>query len=59
VFGPDDSGFQGLNRLLTLIQVGDSMDVEIHREAGTELIGHQLGINAGLPTSAGMLRRMT
>ena len=40
--GPDDGGFQGLNRLLTLIQASHGIDVEIHTQAMTELIGHQL-----------------
>ena len=52
--GPDDGGFQGLNRMLTLIQAGHGIDVEIHTQAVTELIGHQLGINARLPTETGM-----
>ena len=54
LLGPDDCGLQGLNRLLPLIQVGHSIDVEIHTQAVTELIGHQLGINARLPTETGM-----
>src|SRR5690349_6462118 len=54
LLGFDDGGFQRLNRLLTLIQAGHSIDVEIHTQAVTELIGHQLGINAGPSTETGM-----
>ena len=46
--------FQGLNRMLTLIQAGHGIDVEIHAQAVTELIGHELGINARLSTETGM-----
>src|SRR5215510_14197054 len=52
--GWDDGGFQGLNRLLTLIQAGNGINIEIHTQAVAELIGDQLGINAGLPTKTGM-----
>src|SRR5262249_9421507 len=52
--GAGDVGFQGLNRLLTLIQAGHSIDVEIHTRAGTELIAHRLGVNGGLSTESGM-----
>jgi hypothetical protein len=51
---PDDGGFQGLNCMLTLIQAGHGIDVEIHTQAVAELIGHQLGINAGLAAETGM-----
>ena len=54
IFRPDDCGFQGLNRMLTLIQAGHGIDVEIHAQAVTELIGHELGINARLSTETGM-----
>jgi hypothetical protein len=51
LLGPDDGGFQSLNRLLTLIQAGHGINIEIHTQAVTELIavlcGHHNGIVPG------------
>src|SRR5215470_13861540 len=52
--GWDESCFQGLNGVPTLIQSRNGVDIKIHTESVAELIGHQLRINAGLTRETGM-----
>jgi len=51
---PDENRFKGLNGLLTLIQSGDRVHIEIDAESVAELIGDELGIDAGLTAETGM-----
>jgi hypothetical protein len=43
-----------LNGVLALIQGGNGVDIEIHAESVAQLIGHELGIDAGLTGETGM-----
>src|SRR5262249_2602347 len=42
------------NGMLTLIQAGNRINIEIHAESVAQLIGHELGIDAGLTGETGM-----
>src|SRR5262249_8882010 len=50
----DESCFQDLNGVPTLIQSRNGVDIKIHTESVAELIGHQLRIDAGLTRETGM-----
>ena len=44
----DQRGFQDVDSVSSLVQGGYGIDVEIHTERMTELIGDELRIDAGL-----------
>src|SRR5215831_14782120 len=48
------SCFQGLNGVLTSVQSGNGVDIEIHTESVAQLTGHELGIDARLTGETGM-----
>ena len=39
---------------MALVEGGDGVDVEIHAQRMTQLIGHQLRVNADVPREASM-----
>ena len=45
----DQRGFQYLHGMLSGLQCRHRIDVKIHAEPMPRLIGHELGIDAGLP----------
>ena len=50
----DKGGFQNLDGVLAPVQCGDRVDIQIHSQPMTELIGNQLWIDTRLSGQTGM-----